>query len=562
MILFLSSTIFVNAQVCSLDTFTIPGIYPDTLVNLPNGYVSAAYGTVIQVRVFTDTMSIAGNVHVTDIEINSVAGMPAGFSYACFPSNCKFPGGGNGCIYLSGTTALAGTYNLVVNVTLHGKIANIIPVSQASQILGYKIHILPAPVTDFSASVNSVCKGETVTYTDLSTNQPVSWLWTFPGGTPASSTLQNPVITYNTPGTYAVTLVSTSPAGSNSKTKSAHVVVNATPTASILVAGSLAICQGSSVLLTANSGTGFTYQWIRNGLDIGNATAISYQAATAGTYKVKVTKTNGCSKISSAKTVTVSNVAATATAAGPLVFCTGGSVLLSANAGVGLTYQWIKNGVNIGGATGLQYTASVTGTFKVIVTNANGCTKVSAGIVVTANSVPSASFTAGGPLTFCAGGSVLFTANAGTNYAYQWKRNGNNINGALAMTYTATTAGTYKVIVTKTNGCSKSSATKSVVVNCKEEAGIIGTDQDNMDVSLFPNPSKDQATLRFYLPGNDLVSLQLMDMQGKVILKTESVMLGEGYHEKIFHTSALPAGLYIVQLSSARVSKHIRMMVE
>ena len=47
----------------------------------------------------------------------------------------------------------------------------------------------------------------------MSTNTPTSWSWALPGGTPGTSTLQNPVVVYNTPGTYNVTLTAISSAG-------------------------------------------------------------------------------------------------------------------------------------------------------------------------------------------------------------------------------------------------------------------------------------------------------------------------------------------------------------
>jgi hypothetical protein len=49
---------------------------------------------------------------------------------------------------------------------------------------------------------------------------------------------------------------------------------------------------------------------------------------------------------------------ATITPGGPLTFCSGGSVVLTANSGTGLTYQWKNNGSNISGATSVSYTAN------------------------------------------------------------------------------------------------------------------------------------------------------------------------------------------------------------
>ncbi len=66
---------------------------------------------------------------------------------------------------------------------------------------------LNAPlVADFEASNVVVAEGGTVTFTDLTTGVPTTWAWEFEGGTPSTSSAQNPVVTYNTAGVYMVTL--------------------------------------------------------------------------------------------------------------------------------------------------------------------------------------------------------------------------------------------------------------------------------------------------------------------------------------------------------------------
>ena len=85
---------------------------------------------------------------------------------------------------------------------------------------------VPAPVADFTYSSTSVTEGEWVGFTDVSTNNPTSWTWTFEEGDPATSTLQNPLVTYNTAGTYTVTLTATNDGGSDTETKTALITVN------------------------------------------------------------------------------------------------------------------------------------------------------------------------------------------------------------------------------------------------------------------------------------------------------------------------------------------------
>ena len=59
---------------------------------------------------------------------------------------------------------------------------------------------------NFSSSSNTICEGESVTFTDTSVRDIISWSWTFEGGTPASSDLESPVVVYNVPGVYSVSL--------------------------------------------------------------------------------------------------------------------------------------------------------------------------------------------------------------------------------------------------------------------------------------------------------------------------------------------------------------------
>ncbi len=83
-----------------------------------------------------------------------------------------------------------------------------------------------APVAAFSGTPRSLTKGGSVTFTDQSSNFPTSWVWTFEGGTPSTSTSRNPTVVYNTAGTYQVTLKATNSYGDSSDTKSHYITVN------------------------------------------------------------------------------------------------------------------------------------------------------------------------------------------------------------------------------------------------------------------------------------------------------------------------------------------------
>ncbi|MCP5103524.1 MAG: PKD domain-containing protein [bacterium] len=81
------------------------------------------------------------------------------------------------------------------------------------------------PVADFSASSTVIEEGQSVNFTDTSTNSPTSWSWTFYGGSPSSSSSQNPSVTYNNAGTYTVSLTATNSGGNDTETKTNYITV-------------------------------------------------------------------------------------------------------------------------------------------------------------------------------------------------------------------------------------------------------------------------------------------------------------------------------------------------
>ena len=78
---------------------------------------------------------------------------------------------------------------------------------------------------DFQADKRTICAGQTIDFEDLSFHSPNGWEWSFPGGSPSSSTSQNPSVTYNDPGIYEVTLEATDGTGTDTETKTAFVEV-------------------------------------------------------------------------------------------------------------------------------------------------------------------------------------------------------------------------------------------------------------------------------------------------------------------------------------------------
>ena len=162
-----------------------------------------------------------------------------------------------------------------------------------------------APIANFTATPTTVVAGtgtaSQVTFTDASTNTPTSWAWTFTGGTPATSTAQNPVVSYATPGTYQVALTATNSSGSNTKTTVNYITV-IKPLSEILPNDNYALsiqgetCRNSNngiIYMTVKKDYTYTAAITGNGFDksvsFDLAKPLNVNNLTAGNYTICIT---------------------------------------------------------------------------------------------------------------------------------------------------------------------------------------------------------------------------------------------------------------------------------
>src|SRR5204863_8155275 len=204
-------------------------------------------------------------------------------------------------------------------------------------------------------------------------------------------------------------------------------------------------CPEQPLTLHANSTGATSYQWYSNNDTLNGETSSTYQATGTATYYV--TAINGtCTTPQSAGYVVPNPTPHTpfVTPSGPTTFCQGGSVVLSSSSATGI--QWYLNGNPIVGGTHQNYTATASGSYTCQL-NALGChSSVSAPTVVTVNPLPATpTINAGGPTTFCAGGSVPLTSSGASGN--QWNRNGIAMGGGAESTCSATACGSYSVAV-------------------------------------------------------------------------------------------------------------------
>jgi hypothetical protein len=226
-------------------------------------------------------------------------------------------------------------------------------------------------------------------------------------------------------------------------------------------------------------------------------------------------------------------------AIGNTTICPGDSVKLSAPLHTG-TYHWFRNNIEQIAGTGLNnYYAKQSGSYYCVF-NGPSCDSTSNSINIIVQ--PAATITAQGPTTFCAGDSVILQANSGSGLSYQWKKNGNNISGATSKNYTAKVGGIYKVLVTKTNGCTKLSQGTTVSIPCRESSSL--TETNTQSLITYPSPVTD--ILNIELPAwNTTAEIKIYNTTGQLV-KSEKIVLSDEESQMSFDVKDLGGGIYSV----------------
>lgn len=310
---------------------------------------------------------------------------------------------------VSVTVTVAGTYSVIVTNACGSDTATI------------SVSTIPPPVAVLSASgPTTFCIGDSVT---LNASGGTSYLW--------SNNDTTSSITVNAAGTYLV--IVSDACGSDTVSQITNVLP--LPTAVITASGPTTFCAGDSVLLTASGGT--SYLWSTGD------TSASIVATTAGSYTV--TSSNGCGTATASQVISISPLpVASITANGPVSFCAGDSVTLTASGGG--SYLWSTT------STASSIVVNAAGVYSVTVTNTCGSNTAQQNVMILP--APVALVSASGPTTFCEGSTLQLIASGGTSY--QWST------GSNSSSIIVDTAGTYSVIVS--NACGGDTAQMSTTI--------------------------------------------------------------------------------------------------
>ena len=247
---------------------------------------------------------VYGSYTVDSLHIDSISGMPSGFTYVLNPASGTVMGGTQGVICYSGTTYdTVGPYPL----TFYGDIytnGGAIPFSYLVTLapsFGYKFRVETHPIAAFMVD-SPVCSiSDSVKFVDLTGGYPTGWAWTFTGGSPATSNHQFPVVYYDSAGTYNVRLIARNGIAHDTLNQTITVYPSLSGTVAITPATSDSSLTGSATVTTTGGTPPLAFTW-SNG-----ATTESITNVVEGAYQVGITDAKGCQYINDSVNITFVN---------------------------------------------------------------------------------------------------------------------------------------------------------------------------------------------------------------------------------------------------------------
>lgn len=358
---------------------------------------------------------------------------------------------------------------------------------------------------EFTADKTTVCVGDVVQFNDDSYNAAVGWTWSFPSGTPSTSTSQNPTVTYSTPGVYQVTLTATDGTNNDSEIKTQYIRV-------LEQSASLPFFEGFESYSTLSN----LNNWEVVNVNANNAFTLDNTTSHSGSKCVKLsnfgqTGTNVDELIASP--VDLSGVAAN-----------GNAVTLS------FRYAYRKK-------LSTDYEC-----LKVFITNNCGDSwiqrKTICGAQMSASAVTSA-WTPSSTSDWTTVHMINVTSEYWVNnFNYKFKFEGNNGNNFYLDDI-------------------------NIYLGAPSDNIVLGMNEssDLNELSLYPNPTEGELNLNFSVKNAQTVKVQIQDLYGKEI-QNNYVNAAIGSNLVMMDTKQLAAGVYFVNVVAGETQKVMQFIVK
>ena len=416
-----------------------------------------------------------------------------------------------------------------------------------TDVFTQQITVTTAPNAAFTVDMQIGCVPLTVQFQDLSSDNTESWQWSFPGGDPAISNEQNPVVTYTQKGTYAVTLIVSNVEGSDTLTNLQAVIAKDIPSVNFDFAITDLMVEFTNLSVNAAGG----YVW--NFGDGETSTAINpvHTYLTQGFFVVTLTALNSCGETTLMQTVSTGDLPLALFSVSSEVGCSPLTVnFQNESSGNVSNFQWSFPGGDPAVSTDenpvIIYTEPGIYDVSLTVTNALGDhTLTQPGLIIVEQTPMADFFFEIDSLT------VNFTNLSEGGSYYIWNFGDGTTSNLENPVHTYTSNGVYTVNLTAANTACGSAIAYQVFINTTATGERVLLPS----AMVYPNPVSEFLYVKLAQWPSENVQVKLWDMQGKLRLGTEFQDTSTSLEIR-----QLPAGMYLLELSAGDESVRFKIV--
>ena len=371
--------------------------------------------------------------------------------------------------------------------------------------------VAPPIAVDFNANASSGCTPLTVEFADASVGTGLTYLWSFPGGNPATSTLPNPTVTYESGGTFNASLLISDGFSSDFILKSALITVASAPEAAFTANAA----PNGLVSFNNTSSNADSYLWSFGDGTISTEASPTHTYTNEGDFDVTLFVSNTCGTDTFTQSVTVYLPPTAGFSADITLGCAPMTVQFTNQSSANVTdFNWSFPGGNP--ATSTDPNPSVAyqtpGIYSVLLNvNSPGGSAIAAlvdGIIV--NRPPSAGFTFNADTT-----TVVFTNTSQDAATYNWNFGDGATSTEANPTHTYAAPGNYTVTLTAENDCGQTTAVQTVMATSGTNVPLLAESK----VRILPNPASEEIRVELdFAAENANVTVTLLDGSGRQIV--------------------------------------------
>lgn len=407
------------------------------------------------------------------------------------------------------------------------------------------------PYPDFTADTLSGCGPLTVQFSDLSTPNTTGWFWQFQGGTPNNSTEQNPVIVFENPGSYFVSLIASTNAGSRTEFKENFVTVTGDAPEAIYTFATDAM----NLFAFNNSINADNYLWDFGDGNTSTEVNPSHVYQGGGIYDLSLIAYNECGSDTLTNTITISEIPVAGFEPSTTTACIGDTIFLISQSS-GNTENWNWNFPNGTPTTSTAANPFVTynnaGSYDVelIVSNGSGNDTLLQENIITIANEPQAGFNFNtDELT-----ASFLNASLHSN-DFHWDFGDGNTSMDVAPVHTYEEAGMYTVTLTVQNACD----TVQISENLEVISTGIALPPQVHHWSVFPNPTDGIFSIQLESQPSPFLEIHLYDVLGRSVLSKKVDFQNGRLDYKL--DVALMKGAYILVVETEEVWVSERILV-